>query len=101
MRTPAPLWFLTGLLFGLALSPMSDEFASRMKNEPTPAVQPAPPDLVMGLAELAADEHRARVNAEQTLDEFKQHAKSVVEKLLVEIQRLQKRPTLKKGSIGT
>lgn len=70
-------------------------------NEPTPAVQRADPGLAMGLAELASDEHRARIQAERNLDELRREAQSVVAKLLSEIQRLQKRPTLKKGSIDS
>lgn len=102
MRTPAPLWFITGLLFGFALSPLSYiALELHGRTEPTPAVQRADPGLAMGLAELASDEHRARIQAEHNLDELRREAQSVVAKLLSEIQRLQKRPTLKKGSIDS
>lgn len=97
----SPLWFISGFFFGLALSPISDELTYRLKREPTPAVQRADPGLAMGLAELASDEHRARIEAERNLDELRREAQSVVAKLLSEIQRLQKRPTLKKGSIDS
>lgn len=69
-------------------------------NQPTPAARSVEPDLLLELAELATDEHRGRLAAERNLDEFRRHAQSVVEKLLNEIQRLQKRPSLKKGSLG-
>lgn len=98
-----PIWFVTGLLFGLALTPLSNEFVYQWKMEPTPAVAPAflppAPDLVMGLAELAVDEHRGRIKAESNLDEIRLQAQTIVAKLLAEIERLQKRPTLKKGCL--
>jgi len=102
------LAFLIGLIFGAmvgcsgvlsAILPPLVE--SKKVNEPTPAVQMADPGLVMCLAELASDEHRARIQAERNLDELRREAQSVVAKLLSEIQRLKKRPTLKKGSIDS
>lgn len=99
MKTLTPLWFITGVLFGFALSPLS-YIALELHGQrgQTPAVQPADPSLVTGLAELAADEHRLRVKVETTLDETRNQACEVIMKLIGEIERLRKRPSLQKGA---
>lgn len=57
--------------------------------------------LIIELAELASSEHKARVALESTLDETRKQAAECINKLLEEVQRLNKKPTAKPGGLTT